>query len=166
MSNKVDHELKYATRESSRSKARMEELKAIVLGGADLQTRLAAQMQIDVLDWKRRASAQDRTDDTPQRITFAKRKAEASRLAKTRARRISAGLVVRRPRRGRPSGTMAAGERVDGFAASDNRCIVCGRGHDRIRSQTCSPKCGRAVRAARRLLAQPASALITPPPLP
>jgi hypothetical protein len=84
------------------------------------------------------------------KIAHAKKVSEIKRLARVRQERIAAGLTVRKSYR--PTGTMAAGEAADGFAAADGRCVVCGRGMDVTErpSRTCSARCGRAARAARK----------------
>ncbi len=89
-------------------------------------------------------------DDAEDKIARSKKVSELKRLARVRQARITAGLTVRRAKH--PSGTMTAGERPDSLRASDGRCVVCGGAIDRHRSRTCSPKCARAVRAAKKAI--------------
>lgn len=146
----IDHELALAAAEHSRATAREEKLKSTADDWTlPAETRLAAQMTLDTIAWKRHSRVQDQTDDVPDRITIAKKRAERQRLARVRVQRLAAGLPTR-PRKGRPTGIWASGEQADSFLAADGRCVVCGRGHERLRSKTCSPECGRAARAAKK----------------
>ena len=86
--------------------------------------------------------------DAADPLVHSKKVSEIKRLLRVRQERIAAGLIVRKSKW--PTGTMAAGERGDHFRATDGVCVVCGKAHERIRSRTCSPACGRAARAAKK----------------
>lgn len=115
------------------------------------EVTLRALMTADAREFARRELGHSYLieNDVDDPIIRARKKSELKRLEVRRNGRIAAGLAVRKPRF-RASGTMAAGEYADGFAATDNKCLVCGRPVDRPRSRTCSPKCARAARAARK----------------
>jgi len=148
MRNDVAHELRQAATESSRGQALMDKLRATALGSGNSELRMAAQFRLDTIIWKQRNQLHDRTDDTPTKIDIAKLNGERTRAVRRRTKRIEAGLRTRRPRH--PVGTMTAGERRDGFAATDGKCLACGGHIARDRSRTCSARCARAIRAARR----------------
>ncbi len=142
-------ELRRAATEHSHATERMVKLKATAEDpSADPQTRLAAQMSLDTIEWKRRARLQDRADDTPDKIEIAKRRGEARRNARRRVERITAGLPTR-PRKSRPTGTWSSTERPDALTvrAGYRFCAVCARPipDTRLRSSTCSPTCRRAA---------------------
>jgi hypothetical protein len=146
-------ELRCAAEENSRSTARLDKLRETAEDfSLDISSRLAAQMQIDNAMVKRRTRLDDRTDVGHEQLVKAKRKSEASRLAKTRARRIAAGLVVRRPRKGRPVGVWNSVEQSDALKVPGYRvCVVCRRPISdlRIRSSTCGPVCARRARSTK-----------------
>jgi hypothetical protein len=116
---------------------------------SDREAQLLALMAADAREFARRELGHTYLieDDVEDKIARSKKISELKRLARVRQERIAAGLTVRRAKH--PSGTWSSGERRDGFTATDGRCVVCGGPIDRHRSRTCSPRCARAVRAAK-----------------
>ena len=117
---------------------------------SDREAQLRALMTADAAVYAKRELGSAVLVEGVDKIAMAKKHSEARRLARVRQERIAAGLTVRRA--SRPTGIWASGEPPDSFAASDGKCIVCGRGMDWTErpSHTCSPKCGRAARTARK----------------
>jgi hypothetical protein len=114
------------------------------------EAQLLAMMTRDAAEFARRELAHTYLieDGGEDKIAQAKKKSELKRLARARQGRIAAGLPVNRPRY--PSGAWSSGEHTDGFRATDGVCVVCGGPIVRDRSRTCSARCARAMRAARK----------------
>jgi predicted nucleic acid-binding Zn ribbon protein len=157
MRDDVKHELRQATIESSRSTEHLMALKATVLDRTQsLEIRLRAYMQIDAIMWAKRSLLHDRMGDTPTKIDIAKLNGERIRAERRRAKRIEAGLLTRPRRKHTVTGAWRSTERPDAIMSGYRICVVCAHpiSDDRQRSETCSPKCQRAIRAGRRLTAR------------
>lgn len=148
----IKTELKYAAVEHSASTTRIATLRATVLDRSlDLETRLTAHMAIDAIIWARHSRFQDHADETPDKITIARRRSERRRLDREQAARIAKGLPTR-PRR--PVGVWSSAERPDALRTDYRICVACGKPipDTRLRTVTCSPTCRRTIYRARHMV--------------
>jgi hypothetical protein len=153
IASEVKSELKYAAVEHSASTTRIATLRATVLDRSlPMELRLRAHMQIDAIIWARHSRFQDHTDDTPDKITIARRRGERRRLDREQAERIAKGLPSR-PRR-RTVGTWNSSETPDTVRTDYRICAACGKPipDARVRTVTCSPECRRAVYRATHMV--------------